>query len=55
MSDERSEANIQRLCLEEDMTIYNAQTTKDKLLAALENCQELDRKKQLRTLGEGSD
>ncbi len=42
MNDESVSRHIQRLCLEEDMTIYNALSTKEKLLAALEGCQELE-------------
>ena len=42
MSDETPDGNIHRLCLDEDMTIYNAMSAKEKLLAALEGCQELE-------------
>mgnify|MGYP001026490973 CR=1 FL=1 len=42
MSDESAGMAVQRLCLDEDMTIYNAMSVKDKLLAALAAGQDLE-------------
>jgi anti-anti-sigma factor len=42
MTDEMSGVKVARLSLSEDMTIYNALPIKEKLLAALEGCQELE-------------
>ena len=35
-------SEVQRLSLEEDLTIYTAMSAKDKLLAALSECTQLD-------------